>query len=207
MSHRFIAHAGLTATFLTLALAIGVLARQAAVAATPPTVEVGKTAPTLTLPDTAGQPVSLADFHGQSAIVLFFGSDACTLSHRYADRLASLAATYPPDARVHFFAINTNTQARATAISALKLTDSDRIPTLIDPCATAARAFGVTVTPTFCVIDSAGTLRYAGSFDNGQPDPAKPDQYLARALERTVDGIPCEIPSTQAFGRSIAWVK
>ena len=57
------------------------------------------------------------------------------------------------------------------------------------------------------VIDSGGTLCYAGAFDDGAERVARSGQYVARAVEQTVGGAPCVITSTQAFGQSIAWVK
>jgi peroxiredoxin len=205
MSQRLVARTGLASAILVLTLAMGVLGRQA-MTNSHPSVEVGKTAPQFTLRDTTGHAVSLADYRGQ-AVVLFFGSDVCPMSQRYAERLGALAKEYAGDGRVKFIAVNSNTHARAAKVSALRLIDSDRIPTLLDPLAELARSFGATVTPTFCVIDAGGNLCYAGAFDNGEPDAGMPGRYVARAVEQTVGGIPCVITSTQAFGRSIAWVK
>ncbi len=206
MSQRVIARTGLLAAILTMTLAMGVLAHQAALHRSYHAAEVGKSAPLFALADTAGHPVSLASLRGH-VVVLFFGSDACPLSHHYAARLASLAQSYANDPRVTFLAINSNTAAHAPDPADLRLTPTDdRIPTLLDPMANVARSFGAAVTPTVCLIDAAGTLRYAGAFDAGDDAPAA-RQYLARALERTVDGIPCEITSTQPFGAPITWLR
>jgi peroxiredoxin len=205
MSERFIARTGLTAAILTMTLAMAVLGHQA-LTQSRPSAEIGKTAPQFTLPDTAGHTLSLADLRGR-AVVLFFGSDACPVSKRYADRLASLARGYAGDDRVRFLAINSNTRADAATLASLRLAASDRIPTLLDPMADVARSFGATVTPTFCVIDSAGTLRYAGAFDSGQADPDLHEQYVLNAIEHTLDGIPVAITSTQAFGAAIRWIR
>ncbi|HZZ42081.1 MAG TPA: redoxin domain-containing protein [Tepidisphaeraceae bacterium] len=206
MSQRLIAHTGLCAVFAAVTLSISILGRHAVAAAFDPPVEVGKTAPGFVLPDTAGHKVSLADFRGH-AVVLFFGSDACAVSDHYAKELSDLAHMYANDPRAKFIAINSNTRAHATCTSDLRLISDKQIPTLLDPMADVARSFGATVTPTFCVIDSVGTLRYAGAFDDGQADPTPENEYVARAISRTIDGIPCEITSTQAFGRSIAWIR
>lgn len=205
MSERFAARTGLTAAILTMGMAMSVLGYQA-FSRSHPITEIGKTAPQFTLPDTTGQSVSLADYRGR-AVVLFFGSDTCQVSKRYADRMAELARAYAGDRRVKFIAINTNTRAHAADPSDLRLVASDRIPTLLDPMADVARSFGATVTPTFCVIDSAGNLRYAGAFDDGDADPVRTGQYVVRAVEHTVDGIPVAITSTQAFGAAINWIK
>jgi peroxiredoxin len=205
MSERFLARTGLTAAILVMASAMAVLAHQA-LTRSHPTAEIGKAAPQFALPDTAGQTVSLADLRGR-AVVLFFGSDTCRVSRQYADRLAALARTYAGDDRVRFLAINSNTHAHAADPADLRLVASDRIPTLLDPMADVARSFGATVTPTFCVIDSAGNLRYAGAFDDGDADPVRTGQYVGRAVEHTVDGIPVAITSTRAFGAAINWIK
>jgi peroxiredoxin len=202
MYERLIARAGLATAFCTLTLAMLVLARQPLT--NRPAAEIGKSAPQFTLPTTTGTSLSLADFRGQS-LVLFFGSDTCPLSQRYADRLLTLARTHTNDSDIQFLAINSNTHH--TPGTSPTLVNSPQIPTLLDPTATVAQAYGATHTPTFCVIDSVGTLRYAGAFDNGHNSPPAKDQYLARAVERTVDGIPCNIPCTQAFGRAIALAK
>lgn len=205
MSERFLARTGLTAAVLTMVFAMSVLARQAF---TQPhaAIEIGKAAPQFTLPDTAGKSVSLAELRGR-AVVIFFGSDACGVSHRYAERFASLAHQYAGDDRVRFVAINSNTRAHAASTADLRLVSNDRVPTLLDPLAEVARSFGASVTPTFCVIDPAGNLRYAGAFDDGATDPKLVGRYVGSAVEQTVDGIPVAITSTQAFGASINWVK
>jgi peroxiredoxin len=199
MSQRLIARTGLTAAILTLTLSMGLLARQA-FTSPPPPAEIGKTAPAFNLPTTDGQAVSLASLRGQ-AVVLFFGSDACPQSQRYAQQVLKLAQSVAPSSQVRFLAINSNTN-RIPGTSPTLLNASD-VPTLLDPMGQTAQAYGATVTPTFCVIDAAGILRYAGSFDNGSASPTPHNQFLARALEHTLEGTPVAITSTQSFGQSI----
>lgn len=205
MSQRAVAQSGLFAALLVLILSFGTLGWRT-FGAIRSVVEVGKSAPDFTLPDTQGRPVSLADFRGQT-VVLYFGSDQCRVCDGYEQKLSDLAGMYAGDARVKFLAINSNTAARAASVDQLRLLDSDRVPTLLDPLAEVARRFGASVTPTFCVIDANGTLRYSGAFDNGSADADPVGRFCARAVRQTVEGMPVEVTATQAFGRSIAWVK
>lgn len=205
MINRWLAYSGLSAALLVMVLAMGVLARQAIINPHP-TIEIGKIAPVFTLPDTAGHLVSLADYRGR-AVVLFFGSDVNPVSKQYAERMAELTRQYANDSRVKFLAIDSNTNARAANTANLKLIHVDRIPTLLDPMATVARSYGATVTPTFCVIDAAGNLQYAGAFDDGQAEPDGTGEFCANALQHTINGVPVAISSTQAFGQSINWLK
>lgn len=196
MSHRLLARTGLTAALAVMTLAMLVLARQP-FTTTHPQAEVGKTAPDFTLPSTTGHSLTLSHLRGQT-VVLFFGCDTCPLSQTYADKLLTLAQSLG-SAPVTFLAINANPH-RLPGTSPTLL-NSLSIPTLLDPDANLARTYGATVTPTFFVIDPAGTLSYAGAFDSGGNSPN--GQYLARAIERSIDGVPCEVTSTQPFGRSL----
>ena len=66
-----------------------------------PTLQVGDTAPDFSLPSQTGQPVSLADYRGKSAVVLFFypkdgtaicTKEACSFRDSYEDFVQAGAA-------------------------------------------------------------------------------------------------------------------
>jgi len=66
-----------------------------------------------------------------------------------------------------------------------------------------AEKFGVTVTPSFCIIDRGGHLRYSGSFDDNRNIGQVKQRFVEDAVRRVTRGSPVLTSSTQAFGCAI----
>ena len=80
---------------------------------------------------------------------------------------------------------------------------------LLDPEGVVGRAYGARTTPHMYVIDSAGTLRYAGAIDDtngsGGADIAEATQYVSQALADLAAGNPVSVPLTRPYGCSVKY--
>src|SRR2546423_15375509 len=70
--------------------------------------EIGKNAPTFTLPDQNGRPVSLADYRGKIVVLEWINPDCPFVQRHYESKTMTTLATRYADKGVVWLAINTN---------------------------------------------------------------------------------------------------
>ncbi len=194
------AHAGMVGVGLVLFVCLAILGgrslqREFAVA-----VE----APLFTLKDTDGNSISLAGLRG-NVVVLVFASTRCTVSIDYSGRLTDFADRAMATGRVKFLMIDVGVTADdKKAMDELRLyrrLTEQHFPTLVDDGRRIARLYGVERTPTVCVIDPAGKLRYRGAFDDSRDPRTVRHQYCQEAVKNLLAEQDIEVAFTQAFGR------
>lgn len=204
MIRRAAAFGGVAATLVMAVSFLSVLvARSAATGVSAPAAQIGLPAPTFELRDTDDTPLSLTSLRGK-VVVLMFTDPRCSVSNAYNNRINTLVQHYANEPRVVFLAISSRLDAgnerHLQELRVQRRALGQTFPTLIDADGSIAKAYGVTQTPTFHVVGTYGTLRYAGAFDDSVDQKSLKPGYLERAINQTLWGIPVEIRETRAFG-------
>jgi len=159
-------------------------------------LDVGEMAPLFKLNDGRGHVVESAGLRGK-VVVLFFAGSKCPVSADYLGRVRQMASVHGPDG-VQVIRVEVG-----ETIAPAELSDEAGVPTFLDSDGNIAARFGVTMTPSFCVIDKGGHLRYSGSFDDNRNSGQVKQRYLEDAVRRVSRGSPVLISSTQAFGCAV----
>ncbi|MFI5380195.1 MAG: redoxin domain-containing protein [Tepidisphaerales bacterium] len=164
-------------------------------------------APQFSLVSTDGQRYALSALRGK-VVVLMFTATQCPCSNDYLQRLAEFGRRYEHDPRVRVLMIDTAARAgNALAMQRLRVQTSitgQSFPTLIDGERRIAAAYGVVRTPTVCVIDPSGELRYRGAFDDNRDERRVSDRYCDDAVAGLLQGQEPRTKFTQAFGGAVA---
>jgi len=164
----------------------------------PMPLEMGQVAPGFELNDGRGHAVSSGGLRG-NVTVLFFAAEKCPVSANYVDRVHRLASLYRRE-RVRIIRVDVGSEK----VLGEELADEAGMVRFVDRDGSVAGKFGVTVAPTFCLIDAGGHLRYSGAFDDGRNGSQAKQRYLPEAVRRVVKGMPVGVSSTQAFGCAIS---
>src|SRR5215470_3917681 len=121
--------------------------------------QVGTPAPDFQLPKIDGATVSLADFRGKPAVIVFWAS-WCSSCKEEAPRINALAAQYEGKG-VRVLGINVKDSPAGAEVGVKEF--GIRYPVARDPDASVARAYGVRGTPTVIFLDRKGFVRYFGN--------------------------------------------
>jgi len=111
-------------------------------------------APSFTLPDLSGRPVSSATFAGKIA-VLSFGATWCTTCTSELKSLENLQGRFPNDLLVYFVALDGRGEKD---VKPYMDKHGHRLPTLLDPKMAIAREHGIRWIPVTVIVDRQGTL-------------------------------------------------
>jgi AhpC/TSA family len=163
---------------------------------------IGDTAPSFTLPDTAGEKHSL-----ETPAVVVFTCNHCPYALAWHDRIAAAARDYPD---VRFYAINPNDAERypGDSLEAMReRVESEYwpMPYLRDESQEVARAYGAKTTPDLFVVDAAGVLRYRGAPDADYSDETLDAEWLRDALNCLRASEDVTRPETEPVGCSVKW--
>ncbi|MGI8733724.1 MAG: TlpA family protein disulfide reductase [Pyrinomonadaceae bacterium] len=120
---------------------------------------IGDTAPDFQLASIGGAPISLADLHGQPAVLVFWTA-WCPVCREEAPHFNDLAAQYE-SLGVRVLGINIQDSLARTE-SGIK-DFGIRYAVVRDADAGVARLYKVTGTPTIVFLDRQGTVRYFGN--------------------------------------------
>lgn len=203
VGRRIAAIGGLAATVVLLASCLSVLVARSVNAPALPQAQIGLPAPVFALPDLDGELNRLDAYRGK-VVVLAFIDTRCPMTNAYRPRVNALAEQYADRDDVVFIKVASEpsgeNSARLRELRIQRQVLGHKLPTLLDWGANVARQYGVAVTPTFCVIDQYGALRYIGAFDDNQ-DPAKvTHRWCAEAVERLLRREAVLVRETEAFG-------
>ncbi|MCA8921029.1 MAG: redoxin family protein, partial [Planctomycetes bacterium] len=141
-------------------------------------VDVGEPVGELRASDEQGQAHALSSHKGKTVVFVFWGS-RCPSSQAYAERLKELAQR----SGVVFYGVASNSDENPDSVKGAKAKQQLPFPILLDPSKALAKQLGAGVTPTACVVDGQGVLRYRGAIDDdpgGNRDNA--ERYLERAI-------------------------
>jgi peroxiredoxin/mono/diheme cytochrome c family protein len=193
----------LSVGFLTL-LARALVGRTHADADRP---DQGKPIPAFTLKDTAGHPVSLADYKDAKAVVIIFIGTECPINNAYMPRLTELHRAYSSHG-VQFLAINSNQQDTPQRVAEHARQHGIPFPVLKDPVSAVADQFGAKRTPEAFVLDAERRIRYHGRIDDqfgvGYQRPKPTQRDLQDALHEVLEGKPVTRPVVPVAGCIIA---
>jgi peroxiredoxin len=215
MRHDMHTRRGFIAGASGLALATGATG----IIALPRTVwasaKVGETAPTFTLPASAGSTVNLSDQRGK-IVVLEWTNHDCPYVRKHYDtsNMQALQKEAGGQGVIWLTVISSSpgTQGYVSPSEANELTTSRKAaPTavLLDPKGTVGKMYGATNTPHMYVIDKSGLLVYAGAIDD-KPTTRKSDvpgaqNYVRAALQAVAAGQPVKTPVTRAYGCTVKY--
>ena len=176
---------------------------------------VGKPAPDFTLKDLDGKDVKLSSFKGKTVVLEWFnpGCPYVKKSHSVGS-LVSTAAKHTKSGIV-WLAINSGAPGKQGAdpkqnADAVK-TWSLAHPVLLDPTGATGKAYGATNTPHMFVIDTKGTLVYAGAIDNSPDGEGKSAEggklvnYVDAALADIAAKRAVKVSSTKAYGCGVKY--
>ncbi|PQV65238.1 AhpC/TSA family protein [Abditibacterium utsteinense] len=167
-----------------------------------PIVSLGQRVAPLQLRNTAGKPVTVAQWNKSKATVLMFVATKCPVSNAYNARMASLQSAYASKG-VRFIGINSNQAENGAEVAAHAKQHGLSFPIYKDPQNKIANRFNAQVTPEVYVVGTQGDLLYKGRIDNSQNTAEVNEKSLQLALNAILAKKPISKKETRAFGCSI----
>ena len=172
---------------------------------------LGTEAPDFSLPDPAGNIVTLDANAGANGIVVAFISNHCPFVHHIRAKLAAFAREV--QARdIGMVAINANVVENHPADSPDRMQDEIdnfgyTFPYLYDETQEVAKAFRAACTPEFYLFDGDRKLVYRGRFDAATPGNAEPvtGNELRAAVEALLAGDTPAAEQHPGVGCNIKW--
>ncbi|MCZ8113091.1 MAG: thioredoxin family protein [Betaproteobacteria bacterium] len=176
---------------------------------------VGQPAPAFTAVDTAGKPVSLADFKGRH-VVLEWVNPGCpyVVKHYGSGNMQGTQREAAAKGVVWLSINSTAADARdflkpAEMAAWMQQQKAAATATLMDADGKVGRAYGARTTPHMYIIDPAGKLVYAGAIDSipsGRvADIANATNHVKVALAESLAGKPVSTPVTRPYGCSVKY--
>jgi peroxiredoxin len=179
------------------------------------TATVGQPAPAFTVADSAGKPVSLADFKGKT-VVLEWVNPGCPYVRKHYDS-ANMQATQKTatGSGVVWLSINSTHNSAsdykkpADMAAWMKAQNAAASATLMDSDGKAGKAYGARTTPHMYIVDAKGTLVYAGGIDDkataNPADVKTAKNHVNAALADIAAGKPVAQASTRPYGCSVKY--
>mgnify|MGYP001186974784 CR=1 FL=1 len=176
-------------------------------------VNIGAPAPAFSLPDLAGETVSLADHKGKVVVLEWFnpGCPFVKQAHGPDGGLKTMANTWSEQGVV-WLAINSGSPgSQGTGIDANKRAKSDwnmKHPILLDESGKVGKAYAAKTTPQMVVIDPTGNQVYNGALDNapfGKPKGGELDAITERVLAAVTNGKPSPQGQSKPYGCSVKY--
>jgi Redoxin len=166
-------------------------------------------APSLALPDTAGELQTLPMPGEAAAMVVIWTCNHCPYALGWHDRLVAVANDYAGQG-VRFLAVNSNDPERYPADSPEAMRERVEreawpFPYLWDESQDAAREWGAQTTPHLFVLDADLRIRYEGAPDADHRDPSLDAAWLREALDALLAGTSPPQERTEPVGCSIKW--
>lgn len=179
---------------------------------TPTRLRAGDKAPDFTLTDANGVSHTLSEYTSAGkVVVLEWFNPGCPFVKRHHETyttMTDLAAQYQD--KVQWLAINSGgpgKQGNGANKEAAKRWNI-KYPILIDEMGTVGHLYGARTTPHMFVIDSSGTVVYAGGIDNDAYDTMPVDSktnYVAQALTEVLAGSPVSHSESRPYGCSVKY--
>jgi len=176
---------------------------------------VGQPAPEITLKDTSGKTVRLADFRGKH-VVLEWTNPGCPYVRKHYDS-GNMAATQQDAVGKGAVWLSISSTEKASGdwlepaklVGWLKERKGVATAVLLDEEGTVGRAYGARTTPHMYIVDPQGKLVYAGGIDSipssSPADIPKAVNYVRQALAESLAGKPVSAATTRPYGCSIKY--
>jgi peroxiredoxin len=174
------------------------------------TLEIGKKAPSFTLPATDGKKYSLKSFENSKLLVIFFTCNHCPYVKGSDEVTRKTADKFAPKG-VRFVGINSNsaeTHEEDSFENMVERMNEYKFPWvyLRDETQNVALAYGALRTPHFFVFDEKRKLVYTGrALDNPRDTTLATVNDLDRALTEITEGKGVSIPVTNPIGCNVKW--
>jgi len=172
---------------------------------------LGTPAPQFSLPDTAGNKVSLDDFKDAPALLVIFMCNHCPFVKHILDKMVGLVKGYQAKG-VAVVAINSNDVANYPQDSPELMTKAAKksgftFPYIYDKTQEAAKAYRAACTPDFFLFDGERKLVYRGQLDDSRPGNDVPitGADLTAAIDAVLAGRPVAREQKPSMGCNIKW--
>lgn len=175
---------------------------------------VGQAAPAFSATDTAGKPVSLADYKGKYVVLEWVNPECPFVQKHYNGGNMPATQKHAASKGLVWLSLSTNgnggTDKAAVAELASWAKGKQAAPTaIVMDSGKIARAYGAKTTPHMYLIDPAGKLVYAGAIDS-KPSANPADiqgatNYVTQAIDEVTAGKAVSKPVTQPYGCSIKY--
>ena len=173
--------------------------------------ELGTQAPEFSLPDTAGNTVSLRDFADAKGLLVIFMCNHCPYVVHVRYELARLAKDYQAKG-IGVVGISANNVETHPDDSPEKMAEEVEkagytFPYLYDESQEVALAYKAACTPDFFLFDGNQKLAYQGQLDDSRPNSGTPatGKDLRAALDAVLAGQPVSGDQKPSVGCSIKW--
>jgi len=168
---------------------------------------LGQTAPSFSLPTTAGGTAALEEMPPGPVVVTFW-CNHCPYVRAWEDRFMALATEYA--GRAAFVAINANDAERypTDSFEDMAARAAERgypFPYAHDATQRVARAYGAERTPEVFVLDADRRVAYHGTIDDSHELEGVSASYLREALDAVLEGRSPEVTDTAPVGCTIKW--
>jgi len=202
----------LTVFFLTVFFLSSILSFASATQAE---VQIGASAPQFTASDVHGVNQSLDQYKGK-IIVLEWTNPECpyVVKHYQTGNMQQLQKKYV-GLGVVWLTINSSGENKQGNLSTEEaknyLSEKAAMPTayLFDPSGTIGKSYGAKTTPHMFIINSAGTVAYAGAIDDNSSSRHSSVEnarnFVAEALDALLADQPVQTASTKAYGCSVKY--
>jgi peroxiredoxin len=170
---------------------------------------IGDSAPSVELPDTAGDRQTLPEPGAAPASVVVWTCNHCPYALAWHERIQSVARDYA-ERGVVFLQVNSNDAARYPADSPEAMrarVDAGEFssPYLHDETQATARAYGAAKTPDVFVLDGDLRLAYRGAPDADYDDEGQDAAWLRGALDAVLADTSPDPAETDPVGCGIKW--
>lgn len=176
---------------------------------------IGQPAPSFAVQDTSGKTVSLADFKGRTVVVEWVNPGCPYVQKHYSGANMQTLQKEAKAKGVVWLTVNSTApdhrDYKNPAAMAEWMQQGKAAPnaTLMDIDGKAGRAFGARTTPHMYIVDSKGTLVYAGGIDDkptaNPADIPGATNHVKVALGELQAGKAISQPSTRPYGCSIKY--
>jgi len=173
--------------------------------------ELGMKAPDFTLPDSAGERYSLADFSIGKGLLIIFMCNHCPYVQHIRRKLVEKIREYQEQG-VTVVAINSNDFAAYPDDNPQNMElDAQKhgytFPYLVDERQQVAKAYGAACTPDFFLFDTKQKLVYRGQFDSARPGNSETvtGADLSSAIGQLVAEKPVPREQRPSMGCNIKW--
>jgi thiol-disulfide isomerase/thioredoxin len=185
----------------------------------PPTLAVGSTLPSFSLPGVDGKTYTDKSFAKADILVLVFTCPHCPTAQAYQERIKKLVTDYKPK-NVTLVAINPN-HADSVRLDELAWSDlSDSFDEMKEraahekfnfvwlddgPKQELSHKVGPVATPHVFIFDKARKLRFEGRIDDSERESLATSFDTRNALDALLAGKEPPVTSTRVFGCSVKW--
>jgi hypothetical protein len=179
------------------------------------TAAIGQPAPDFELTDVDGKAHKLSDQKGKLVVLEWFNPGCPFVKYAHGSGPLKDMASKEMEQGVVWFSVNSGAPGKQGAgvdgsregAKTYAMTN----PILVDEAGNVGRSYGAEKTPHVFLVDTKGTLVYAGAIDNapmGEVDGGGPVvNYLAEALASVRASKPVATAETKSYGCSVKYAK